>query len=163
IGTRFLIPAAPFWSLAIAIDLMRSPPVLMLLAIAEAVACWPNVVDLYCAPYAWRFGEIPARAALRIEPEDAYLSRRLSQYPMNRMVERSVPPDGIIFSMGQVAQAYTSRQILVKFLSAQNEVLSDILLSAIYKDFQPVRLFTFRIPERTAPKIRVVQTAATRN
>lgn len=163
IGTRFLIPAAPFWALAISIALMRFPLALMVLASVNSVASWPKFADLYCVRYAWRLHKIPVKAALRIEPEDAYLNHNLSQYAMDRLVEKRVPPDGKIFSMSQVAEAYTSRQFLVKFLAAENEVLGDMLLSAIYTDFQPKRKFVFQFPETDATKVRVVQTAKTVN
>src|SRR5207253_6251588 len=46
IGTRFLIPALPLFSLAMALPLMRFPIVLIALVIAHAVSCWPDVLKL---------------------------------------------------------------------------------------------------------------------
>src|SRR5947209_10191423 len=81
---------------------------------------------------------------------------------MIRMEEENVPAGGRMFEMGQVCEAYTSRQFIVKFLAAPNEVLADMLLTAMYPDFQPLRILTFSFPERVATRLRLVQTATTK-
>ncbi len=160
VGTRFLIPALPFISLALGVSLVRWPALLGVLALAHALASWPSLLNRYCASSAWRLPEsIPFQAALRIESEDSYLSRTLSDYAMNCMLERNVPASGHVFSMTQAAAAYTSRRILVRFLSAPNEVLGDVLFTALYPPFQPTRIVTFSFPELAATRLRVVQTA----
>ncbi len=159
IGTRFLIPAAPFLSLALALVFARLPWLLMGLTVAHAVFSWPSLMTLYCSPYAWRLETIPAAQALRIEPEESWLSRKSGEYVTDRMLEQFVPPTAKIFSFSQVAESYTTRTLLVKYLSAPNEVLGDMVWAAIYGDFQPSRRITFRFPERATQHIRVIQTA----
>ncbi len=163
IGTRFLIPALPFVSLAMGIALARLPPVLITLAIAHAMLSWPSIVARYCSPYAWRLdGAIPFAQAFRIEPEDTYLSRKFPDYLMNRMIEENVPPGAAVLSLGSASSAYTSRPYLVSFQAAPNEVLADILSVPLFSAFQPSQIQTFRFPERTAIGIRVTQTACSK-
>lgn len=160
IGTRFLIPALPFLSLAMAVSLMRLPSVLAMLALAHALASWPSVLTRYCSLYAWHLeGRIPLKAALRIESEDSYLRRKSFDYVMNRMLEENVPAGETIFSMGQGGASYTSRRVVLKFQAASNEVLSDILLTPLYPDYQPGRILAFEFPERIATRLRVLQIA----
>ncbi|MDQ2944802.1 MAG: hypothetical protein M3Y27_02465 [Acidobacteriota bacterium] len=163
IGTRFLIPTLPFVSLAIAIVLMRIPALLLMLAIAHAVASWPSVAPIYCSPYAWRLeSKIPFAAALRIEPEANYLTRRFPCYVMNRMIEAIVPPGETVFSLGQSCSGYTSHLFTVDFQAAPNEVLKDLLLVALDPNLQPDKPETFRFPERTARGIRITTTIASK-
>ena len=159
IGTRFLIPAAPFFALALALVFAQIPWLLLALTVAHAVFSWPSLMTLYCSPYAWKLETIPVAQALRIEPEDSWLGRKSVEYVIDRTLEQIVPPTGKVFSFSQIAESYTSRTVLVKYLSAPNEVLGDMLWTGIYKDFQPSRRISFRFPERTAQHIRVVQTA----
>ncbi len=53
IGTRFLIPAAPFWAIAFALALANVEMLLLALVLIHAVISWPNVAKRYCAPTAW--------------------------------------------------------------------------------------------------------------
>ncbi|MDQ6758343.1 MAG: glycosyltransferase family 39 protein, partial [Acidobacteriota bacterium] len=160
IGTRFLIPALPFISLALGLSLIRWPALLGILALSHALASWPGVLNRYCAPSAWRLREpIPIRAALRIEPEDSYLRRTLPDYATDRMLEENVPANAQVFSMTELTTAYTSRRILVRYLSAPSEVLGDVLFTALDRNFQPSRILTFSFPELAATRLRVVQNA----
>ncbi len=70
VGSRFLIPAAPFVSLALALTFANVESLLLVLALAHAISCWPRVEKHYCYSSAWRLNNIPLKAALRIEPED---------------------------------------------------------------------------------------------
>ena len=163
IGTRFLIPVLPFIALAMAIALERIPSLLITLAIAHAVASWPNLMGRYASPYAWHLEpNIPFAPALRMEPEDAYLRRRFACYLTNRMIEEKVPAGGPVLSMGDSCSAYTSRPILVDFQAASNQVLGDIISAPLYQSFQPTQIQTFHFAERTATKIRVVTTASSK-
>jgi len=159
IGTRFLIPSAPYLSLALALAFADLNLVLIALVLGHTISCWPFVARLYCSPAAWRLADIPAKAALRIEPEADFLNRRAPQYAEARMIDQIVPPSGKVFAFSQVAEAYTSREILVSYQAAQNEVLRDMLLTALFNDYQPNRILTYRFPERELQAIRVVQTA----
>lgn len=158
IGTRFLIPALPFVSVALALAIARFPVLLYGTMLAHAVLSIPWVVALYCAPSAWRVEDIPVRAALRIESEDSFLRRKWPGYSTDRMIEDGVPRGESVFLFGTTAESYTSRRMLVKFLSAPNEVIGDILLTPILPDYQPTVSVVFQFPERAVRKLRVVQT-----
>jgi len=159
VGTRFLIPASPFLCVALALAFANITWFLMLLVLAHAITCVPTVQRLYVVPTSWRLQRIPFEAALRIEPEEKYLGRRVPQFDEARMIERVVPPGERVFAFSQMADAYLSREILVKYQAALNEVLGDIMLTPLYGGFQPTRLLQFQFPRRNLRKVRVVQTA----
>ena len=159
VGTRFLIPAIPFISLSLALALSGVEWLLLILVIAHAVSCWPNVVQLYCSPAGWRLIKVSPKAAFRIQPQEAYL-RSQPAYVLAEMMEEFVPPDAKVFVFTQPAASYTSRQVLVGYEGAFNEMLQDILWIPMFRDFQPTRVLTFQFPQRELRKMRVVQTAS---
>lgn len=160
IGTRFLIPPLPFLSLALALALARWPGVLFSVMIAHAILSWPSIVGIYCAPSAWHIDGIPVEAALRIESEDSYLRRLSPGYTTDRLIEDQVPKGESVFLFGATSEAYTTRRMLVRYLSAPNEVLGDILWTPIFAGFQPTVVLDFPFPARPLKKIRAVQTYA---
>ena len=159
VGTRFLIPAIPFISLSLALALSGLEWLLLVLVAAQAITCWPNVVRLYCAPGTWRLAKVSPKAALRIQPEEDYLNGNLG-YDMARMIQSSVPANAKVLTFSQPGTAYTSRQILVGYEGAFNELLQDILWTPMFRDFQPTRILTFQFPPRELRRVRVVQTAS---
>lgn len=159
VGTRFLIPVVPLISLALALVIGSIPSLLMLAVVAAAITCWPSVVDLYCAPGAYRINDVPVRAALRIQPEDAYLKQD-PEYAGARMIASVVPAGEPVFSLGQGGQSYLARDLRVGYESASNEVLQDILWVPVVRAFQPARIFRFDFAPRPLEKLRVVQTAS---
>jgi hypothetical protein len=159
VGTRFLIPAAPFLCVALALALANIGWLLMVLTLAHAISCIPAFQRLYTVPTSWKLVSIPFKAALRIEPEEKYLSRRIPQYDEARLIERAVPPGERVFAYTQMADAYLSREVLVRYQSAFNEVLADILWTPLFGGFQPTRQLRFQFPRRELRKVRVVQTA----
>jgi hypothetical protein len=158
IGTRFLIPVLPFVSLALALAFTNFGWLLMALVVGHAVLSWPLMESRY-APDAWRLRTIQLTAALRIQSEDTYLSRWSQQYREAVLIERVVPPGETIFAIHSPGQAYMSRDVLVKYESAFNEVLGDILWTPLADGFQPTRTLSFRFPRRVLRRVRVVQTA----
>jgi hypothetical protein len=160
IGARFLIPAVPFVALAMAMVFVRWKGVAVALALLHAILSWPAISPLYCDGGSWRLHEIPVRAALRLEPEDSYLAAHVVNYNMARLIERKVPPGGRVLSFSQVAEAYTARDILVVFQSAENKILGDILWTPFVEAYTPDRMLEFRFPPEPLRGIRVVQTAA---
>jgi hypothetical protein len=159
VGTRFLIPAAPFLCVALALAFANIGWLLMLLTLAHAISCLPSVQRFYTTSTSWRLVRIPFKAALRMEPEEKYLSRRVPQYDEARLIERLVPPGERVFAFTQMADAYLSREILVKYQGAFNEVLGDILWTPLFGGFQPTRQLKFQFPRSGLRKVRVVQTA----
>ena len=159
VGTRFLIPAIPFISLSLALALSGVEWLLLILVIAHAISCWPNVVQLYCSPAGWRLIKVSPKAAFRIQPQEAYLKAQPA-YVLAQMMEDFIPADAKVFVFAQPAASYTSRQALVGYEGAFNELLQDILWIPMFRDFQPTRILTFQFPQRELRKVRVVQTTS---
>ena len=88
---------------------------------------------LYCAPDAFRIEEVPVKAALRLQPEDAYLSQD-PEYMVVRMIGSVVPPGEPVFAISQGGQSYLPRELLVGYESASNEVLQDILWTPVVRN-----------------------------
>ncbi len=159
IGTRFLLPSLPFLSLAIAIACEEVPAVLVIILCVHAVASWPEVLRRYATADALILRRTPFRAALRKRSEQSFLGESRS-YRAARFIERVVPSGGKVFAMAGVAEAYTSRDVLVDYAGATNEQLSDILSAAWDEIVKPSRALVFRFQEHALRRIRVVQTAA---
>jgi hypothetical protein len=131
-GTRFVMPALPFLALGLVMALPK-PAAWVCLAL-QAVACWPQVVDHYDYAHIWRLRDFPWRAALRIESEDHYLWRQSDDYKIAQMLEHNTKPGERIFSLIAVATAYTDREVLQFWHSAQAEQISDTLrVVSIYR------------------------------
>ena len=164
IGTRFVLPALPFISLAMALGLTwiwtAAPALLLALAITSAVACWPSTVALYAPSGIWRIPGFQFRKALRLEPEDVWLSREFPPYLVARMVEQFVPAGQKVFGFALPARSYSNREITVSFESAPGEVRRDVLLTPLIKDWHPTRVAEFAFTPVALRKIRLVQTAA---
>ncbi len=159
IGTRFLIPSLPFVALAMGLALAAWEKLAAGLALLHAVLSVPWVVPRYCGVTAWRLRTVPVRHALRLEPEESFLTRRLPGYVMARFIEDTTPPGATVFTFGQLPEAYTTRNIRVHYQSASNSVLADILWIPLAPERQPVVRLAFNFPARRLQKIRVVQTA----
>jgi Dolichyl-phosphate-mannose-protein mannosyltransferase len=155
IGTRFLIPMVPFVSLALALAIANLPWLLLALVIANIVACWPGMYLEYCDGGAWRLDDVPIAAALRLQPEDEYLSQD-PDYRIARMISSVVPSSGRIFSIGIAGQSYLQAEALTGYQGGPNEIMQDILWTPIALGFQPTRILKFDFPERKYRKLRVV-------
>lgn len=160
IGTRFLIPALPFLSLAMVLGLAAWRGWLpWLVAGVHAVLSWPPVTALYCDPHAWRLRRVAWKEALRLRPSEETLRAGLPGYSMARLIEEKVPAGERILTFNQIPEAYTTREILVVYQSALGDVLGDVLWMPMIYDAQPVRRIEFRFPATQAQGLRVVQTA----
>jgi hypothetical protein len=159
IGTRFLIPTLPFWSLGLAFALESWKYALSLIVLSHALLSWPWVLRRYCDQYAWRLGEFPWKAALRITPEDTWLTLHSQSYSVAKMIEAKVARGERVFSFGPLMEAYTSREILTGMQGGENQILRDILLTPLIREYQPIRTFTFQWPVRTLRRLRIVQDA----
>jgi len=158
IGARFLIPPLPFLALAMGLPLARRRVLAAALALGHAAASWPDLLGLYCDRNAWRLVKIPVRQALRLEPEESWLTRKSPPYPIARLLEDATPPGSRILTFNQVPEAYTTREVLVVYQAAFNAVLGDILWSAIIPEYPPQRQLTFRFPPASLTALRLVQT-----
>jgi hypothetical protein len=156
------LPSVVFLAPALAISVSAWPVVPMLLVLLHAFLSWPSNLKLYCEEHASSLGDVPVRAALRLESEDEYLTRRLSGYPLARRIEAETPPGSRIFSFDNPPEAYCRREILVSFQAALNERLGRTLYAGFDTDFQPTRALTFPIPQKRLRRLRVMQTASGR-
>lgn len=127
---RFLIPALPFFALALGLAMENSWGALPAVALLQAVLCWPAVMTAYCDPNAWRVRGFPWRAALRLDPEAQYISSRVGDYALKDAVEQAVPAKGRIFSFAGRAAAYLDRDIIVGYESTQGMVAAQLLEKA---------------------------------
>jgi hypothetical protein len=158
IGTRFLIPPLPYVALAMMLAFSRVPALAVAVAVVHCVISWPTVIPRYSQPGAWRLNSIPWKAALRITPEEEYLEKRLPNYGVARMVERTTPPGATIFAFSAPPEAYTSRKILVAYQSAENRVIGGILWTAYVPESAPTMRMQFSFPRQPLQVLRVTQT-----
>ncbi len=166
IGTRFLIPSLVWLALAMGMAIWRRPGVAAgvvtgVLVAGHAVGSWPEAIEKWNKQQPWRLAPAaPWRAALRLESEDQYLRRVLPGYAVARMIEEKVPPGKRVFSPDGVAEAYTSREVLVSYQCAQCEVLMDDLLGPVLREYGPVRVIRFDWSPRELRGVRLVQTGS---
>lgn len=126
IGTRFLIPSMPFFAYALSLLLVRIPWGAVVAAVAHAVSVWPPVLSMYCAPWCWRLEEFPWRAALRIEPEEAYIARRIPEtYPIVRLINERTAPGTRVYTALPLPDAYCARTVLLDYTSGLSNAVRD--------------------------------------
>jgi len=92
-------------------------------------------VDGYATPSAWRLRDVPLKAALRIEPEEAFLRARLPNYAVARLVEGKTPAGSRVLAGTPPPEAYTSRDIVTGYQAALNNTLRDIAWSGVFRVF----------------------------
>jgi hypothetical protein len=157
VGTRFLIPSLPFFSLAICLAVGSAPPLLALLMVFHALASWPSYITRYSSPYVWRISRIPYKEALRLIPQETVL-RRSGGYGLARLVESNVPKGERVLAMNGISEAYTSRDVLVGFQGGFNESLADTVNMGWITDFYPSVLRSLKFEPRTTRHVRLTQT-----
>ena len=127
IGGRFLMPAYIFALLAV---MLAVPRAAFACLIVQAVACWPQVIDLYNDADVWRLREFPWKAALRLESTDAYLDEHIDAYRITRLAESMSAPGSRIFTLFQLGTAYMDRETLNYWHSAEADRIMDWLRRA---------------------------------
>jgi hypothetical protein len=158
IGTRFLIPAATFISLAIPLALANLNWLLFVLVAGHAIISWPAIADHYSGLYTWRIMDVPIKPALRIQREEDYLSR-YSEYISAQLLEKLVPRGERVFAFSQTGDSYTSKEVLERYTAALNETIGRLLWTPIFESLQPTRIVQFQFPAREVSRIRVRQIA----
>ncbi len=128
LGARFVMPALPFLCLALALALPR--PAMLVLVLAHAVTCWPGVVDRYAGAGAWRLHGFPWQAALRIEPEQSYLTKNLFEYRYAQMTARHLKPGEGVLDLFALPYAYLPTVPIGPLPSAQFDNLQATLSAA---------------------------------
>lgn len=105
IGARFLMPAMPLvWLAAVSVMPARALPAIVLLHGALSL---PFAMDHYAGAGAWRLKGWPWEAALRIEPEEKYLSKTYFDYKPARMVAEHVKPGEQLVDLTGLPTLYT--------------------------------------------------------
>ena len=127
---RFLIPALPFFALALGLAMADSWGALPAVALLQALLCWPAIMDTYCDRIAWRVHGLQWRAALRLEPESEFISSRVGDYALKPAIEGAVPVGGRVFSFAGRAAAYIDRDIVVGYESSLGIRVQEALESA---------------------------------
>jgi len=159
VGARFLIPVAPFLAMALVLAFADIPFLLLTLIAVHTIASLPNVYQAYTRPNGnWMLAKVSPQAALRLIPEDKYLSAESAEYNVDRMIDQLVPPGERVFSFYAPGTSYTSREVLVSYLGAENELLADTLWTPLFNDFPPTRRLSFRFAPRPLRHLRVIQT-----
>ena len=159
IGTRFLIPCLPFFSLAIGLAFAESVPLLGAMMVFHAAASWPPVMKRYVNLNSWRLVRFPYKAALRITPPEKFLRENSYGYEGARLIEAHVPKGETVLAMTGVADSYTTHEVLVSFQSAGNQALADTVNMGWDDQSQPRLQRVFRFDARPARRMRVLQTA----
>src|SRR5205085_4062591 len=124
IGGRFLMPAYVFAVLAL---MLAVPRAALACRVVQAFTCWPATIGIYNPADSWHLTGFPWQAALRLESEDSYLAARVPNYRITRVLESRTSPRDRIFVIGEIAAAYTDRQILKFWHSAEGDRILDWL------------------------------------
>ncbi|MDQ6699855.1 MAG: DUF2079 domain-containing protein, partial [Acidobacteriota bacterium] len=152
VGARFLMPALPFLALAIAMTLPK--PLAWACLIVQAVACLPALTARYESSSAWKLEGWPWRAALRLEPEHVYLDRQVPAYKLARVVEKNTRTGDRIFDLAGIANAYTTREVVSYWHSAQANQLTDALAATLTAIRFPQVAMSFRWQATTLRRLR---------
>ena len=163
VGTRFLMPAAPFVAFAIALTLEHWRGMGPLIVLFHALLSWPDFVNLYADKYAWRLDKFYWRAAFRVQPESEYLNERIPEYAPGKLAENVVPRTGRIFTMGGIAHGYCRRDVVVFYESAFGNKMFDIIAAAVLPAYQPIHWWNYEFPKQVVNKVRLTQTKAVKN
>jgi len=127
---RFLIPALPFFALAMGIGIPGARGALPAAALFHALLSWPSILTLYCDRNAWRLRSLQVKAALRREPESSYIGSHIADYALKPAIEREVAPNERIFSFAGRAAAYLNRDIIVGYESTLGVLAQETLEKA---------------------------------
>jgi hypothetical protein len=134
--TRFLIPALPFVSLAMAMALDSWPATLAATALLHWALCLPYIEKKYTDRYVeileGRWSE-----TLRIRPEEDTLAQRTDGYAMGRFINETLPENARIFQIGGMARAYINRVIDGYYEGALNEKLYYAFFSGVFQEWAP--------------------------
>ncbi|MGD0435499.1 MAG: glycosyltransferase family 39 protein [Bryobacteraceae bacterium] len=158
--TRFLIPALPFFALALAMA-VGGRAVALVLVLAHALLSWPAVTALYSAQYAWRITEIPWRLAFVRTDEREYLAKKVGDgYEMAGLIDAHVPAGEKILSFSDpLARSYMHHDVVVAYESAWGRRMADAIWAAQAESSGPSRRVDYKFPARAVQRIRLVETA----
>lgn len=165
-GTRFLIPALPFVSLAMALALerLRDPwraTAVTSLVVAHAVSVWPSVIPQWREGGAfWHLENAPWPVVLGAEDRGRYLADRLPGYVAARVLSTKVPAGSRVLSFFALPEAYFPGEVVVSHNGAIGDELAREAFTAFEADFHPSRLMRFRWEPREVSAVRLRQTVS---
>ncbi|MBL8234836.1 MAG: glycosyltransferase family 39 protein, partial [Bryobacterales bacterium] len=133
VGVRFLMPALPFAALAWIHAMPRAARVA--LVILHAVLSWPAVLERYTPPDNWALiGEIPWRAALRLESKEQYLARRTDDSNIAEIVRTHTNAQDRILDLAGAPAAITPRVLFNAWQTAAGENMVKVLQTGAIPD-----------------------------
>jgi hypothetical protein len=89
-------------------------------------------------------------------PEQEWYRRTKPDYFAARMVEEHVPQQATVFGYSGVPRAYTSREMLVGYEGARNQLIDDLIWCTLYPGQAPAGRIWFRFPRTTLRRLRIV-------
>lgn len=159
VGSRFLIPALPFFYLLLAMSAARWRETFGALLAIHALLSWPAVVSVYAAPQALILAPIPTFAQVTREtPEEETLAYRLNTYFAARWLDWKVKSGERVFAYSVYAEAYSAVHACVAHTSTHCFKLADIFESALGSGESPNREWEFRFERQSVRNVRLRQT-----
>ena len=160
IGTRFLIPALPFLSIALALGILGLPRIgkalAILVVLVHGLLSWPPFIGRWSPDYQWYIETIDLSAALRITPEKQFLTDHWGDYQGGLLLDRFVPAGDLVYSPDMGQFAYHHRDIIGNFDSS----LGRRAFTTFRLPFVPALSRTWqrdlRIPATRLSKLRLV-------
>ena len=162
-GTRFLIPSLVFASLAAGLALCLLPrrivPFAACLVLGfHALSSWPAALRVWHPEPVWSLHEAtPWRAALRLQPEEEYLTRHVSHFSVVQRIADLVGPRDRVLSLEALPAAYFASEQLVYYQGAENEQLVEVLRAGADPQFWPSRVLSLEWPARELYGFRILQ------
>ena len=159
IGTRFLVPALPFFATAMALAVEPFEWLLALLVTTHVVISWPSMVSRYCGTTAWRLTEIPVAAAFRHTPEGDVPHPQIARVPDRADDRKAHAARSHRFRLRAGGRGLHHPQHPGEFSQgALNERMMRTLWTPIVDDFQPHHQRVLAYPAGPYRKLRVIQT-----
>lgn len=153
-GTRFLMPALPFFALAMMLSL---PRVLSLaLLTAHAITSWSAIIPMYAPPETWALRpQIPWRVALGLADRQAFRLEMSVEHNLAQMLEQHTTPRDRILDLVNAPSAITPRRIVNAWQSATGDRLVQALETGMTPDRGLFVEWRSQFPERRLRAIRI--------
>jgi len=160
-GARFVMPALPLLSLALAVVLPAR--VAQVVVLVHALLSWPHALRLNMPGEGSLLAGIPWKAALRIESEDAYLRRVSFDYNVALMLEQHVPRGAKVLDLFGAPEAYLRSRLVGQYQSAEGVRASEALRLAWRPEPGMLYFYDARWPVQglTAVRIALAENGAT--
>jgi len=160
-GSRFLIPAIPFFILAMAITLSHWRFTLPAALVFHFLVCEPAALEEYASPRAMRLERAHWDETLRERPETEVLAARIEAYGLMRFIDANLAAGARIYHLGagEVPAVYMKQVVDGEYEGALNYKVRNMMWSAVFKEMQPTWRDTFSFKSTRLASIRVRQVA----